>query len=311
MKPSIDDTASVARVCADSQPAPGAEGLLAGLGRLWPDLTFKLVLTRGGWYRPGGVVDIEQQRIADNLRQWAEALTAHGGMPSLLDACMKGQLFATRLVGQTHYLTARTGPAAADFVQLEVEELQEVLDRYLSDPDWLPDSLEEIIDPLDYPQLAPEPVGAARLVFRRIFSARTVLEAQQIGPGAGLRRFLQDWDRSSASHSECCCDRWVLALQEATDSDGGAQLSAHPVPAGVAQRLPETSAAGAGLAKRVQAFDRAAGYPMAWFFHMVASAGVPHAVGIQVAKDHAEGFDYLPARDLQPLHSWVVAPYRA
>ena len=50
---------------------------------------------------------------------------------------------------------------------------------------------------------------------------------------------------------------------------------------------------------------------MAWFFHMVGAAGVPDAVGRQVARDHDEGFDYLPARDLQVLRDWAANPYRA
>lgn len=303
--------AAVAQTCAASDPARGAEDLLAGLGRVWPELSFRTVLTRGGWYRSGGVVGIDKQRIADSIRVWAEQ-TGGGDLQQLLDRCSQSPLFATRLVGRTHYLTAQTGAAAADFVQLEVEELQEVLDRYLSDPDWLPDSLEEFIDPLDFPQLEPEPVGDPRVVFRRMFSARELIGALAEQPAGGLVRFLRDWDASSAAQSGAFCNYWVLGVRESTDSDGEAPLSAHPVSAGKIEKLSSSQGrSGAELANLIHGYDRDAGYPMAWFFHMVASAGVPDAIGMQVADDQDHGFSYLPARDVALLRSWVSSPYRA
>lgn len=307
----VHDIAAVARACASSDPARGAEGLLSGLGRLWPELAFRPVLTRGGWYRPGGVVDIGKQRVADSLRQWAEEQAASGDLQGLLDTCVDRPLFATRLVGRTHYLTAQTGPAAADFMQIEVEELQEVLDRYLSDPEWLPDSLEEFIDPLDYPQLDPEPVGASRLVFRRIIAAHELIDPLA-STSSALLRFLHDWNDSSAAHAHHFCDHWALAVRETVDSDGEAQISAHPVSACAAERLRTASAMdGAGRANLVHGYDHAAGYPMAWYFHMVASAGcVPAGLGLRVAEDHQRSYSYLPACDLAVLRRWADLPYR-
>jgi hypothetical protein len=307
------DPASVARICADSRPGLGVEDLLDGLGHLLPRLAFKPVLARGGWYRPGGVVDIDQHRIADSLRQWAERQAPDGDMQPLLDACMQGQLFATRLVGRTHYLTAATADAAAEFVQLEVEELQEVLGRYLSDPDWLPESLEEFVDPLDYPQLEPEPVGTPRLVFRRFVAVPELLADPDALHVDDLRRFLQDWERSSAQGAQGhFCEHWILAIQDFIDSDGDARRNVHPVPARPMERMTVTpGSGGAVLANLIQLFDRKAGYPMAWFFHLVATGSVPHAVGMQIVEDHDEGFSYLPARDLEMLRNWAAAPYRA
>lgn len=305
------DMTVVARACAASDPAHGARDLLAALGQVWPDLTFRTVLSRGGWYRSGGVVGIDKQRIADSIRVWAEQQAA-GDVTRLLDLCLQTQVFATRLVGRTHYLTACTGPAAADFVQLEVEELQEVLERYLSDPDWLPDSLEEFIDPLDYPDLEPEPVGTARLLFRRFFSAREIMTSLAETDADGLSRFMRDWDRSSAAKAGHFCDRWVLGVQESTDRDGEAQLSAHPVSACHPGRPSDADdASGAALGTFIHEYDRKAGYSMAWFFHMAASAGVPHAIGTRVASDHERGFSYLPARDLDVVRRWIDSPYRA
>ena len=308
----LHDITAVARACAGSDPAQGARGLVAGLGGLWPELSFRTVLSRGGWYRPGGVVDLGKQRVAESLRQWAETRVADGDMQTLLDTCVQRPLFATRLVGSTHYLTAQTGPGAADFMQVEVEELREVLDRYLSDPEWLPDSLEEFVDPLEYPQLDPEPVGAPRLVFRRIFAAHELIDPLADTPSP-LLRFLHDWNDSSASRTGHFCDRWILAVRETHDSYGDVRSSARPVPSACAG-LPrmDDAADGAARAGLIQAFDRAAGYPMAWFFHMAAAAGgVASDLGMQVAGDHRAEYSYLPACDLAVVRRWADAPYRA
>ena len=313
MKPGNLDPASVARICADSRPGQGVDDLLDGLDHLLPRLAFRRVLARGGWYRPGGVVDIDQQRVADGLRQWAEQQVIDGDMQGLLDACMQRQLFATRLVGRTHYLTAATGNAAPEFVQLEVEELQEVVARYLSDPDWLPDSLEDFIDPLDYPQLEPEPIGTPRLAFRRFIAVPELLADPDAMHMEELRRFLQDWEHSSARAARGhFCEHWILAIQDFTDSDGDARRNVHPVPALPVERLTMTPGThGAELANLVQEFDRRAGYPMAWYFHLLATGSVPHSLGVQIVADHDAGFSYLPARDLELLRNRVAAPYRA
>lgn len=307
----LQDIAAVARACAGSDPALGPGGLVAGLGGLWPELSFRTVLTRGGWYRPGGVVDIDKQRVAESLRQWAEGLVADGDLQTLLDACVQRPLFATRLVGSTHYLTAHTGPGATDFVQVEVEELREVLDRYLSDPEWLPDSLEEFIDPLEYPQLDPEPVGASRLVFRRILAAAELIDTPA-DTASALPRFIGDWNGSSAARTGHFCDRWVLAVRETPDSYGEIRSSIRPVPA-ACSGLPCLDDAGDGATRAglIQTFDRAAGYPMAWFFHMAASAGgVSSGFGMQVAEDHRADYGYLPACDLAVVRRWAETPYR-
>jgi hypothetical protein len=310
MAEAINEIAGLAEVCAMTDPGRGPEALVAGLGGLWPDLAFRTVLTRGGWYRPGGVVDLQHRRVADSLRLWAEQ-RADDDVLGLLDACARSQLFATRLCGRTHYLTARTGEATTDFLQLEVEELNEVLDRYLSDPDWLPDSVEEFIDPLDYPHVEPEAIDAPRFAFRRLLSARELLDSASGTTAQDLARFVLEWDRSSVGHAADFCEHWVFVVREFVDSDGDERVSARPVPARSFERLrPGAEIRGAELANLIHAFDHAAGYPMAWYFHMVATAGVSHTVGAQVFEDMQGSFSYLPERDLQVLRNWVDDPYR-
>lgn len=158
----------------------------------------------------------------------------------------------------------------------------------------------------------PEHVGTARLVFRRLVAVPDLLAETGAMSLQDVRRFLQDWDQSGAARDGHCCDHWVLAIRDGVDSDGDAQRSVHPVPARAPERLAlPAGTAGAELANALQDFDRRAGYPLAWYFHMVAFAGVPDAVGRQVADDHEQGFSYLPARDLALLRSWAALPYRA
>ena len=102
------------------------------------------------------------------------------------------------------------------------------------------------------------------------------------------------------------------SLMMSRDSDSEAQVSMRAVPACNLERLAWTPGlSGADLANRLHTYDHEAGYPMAWFSHMVASTGVSHRIGLQVANDHQQGFSYLPEPDLNLLRSWVAAPYRA
>jgi hypothetical protein len=306
------DPSRIAAACSGTRPGGGEGELLGTLKALFPQLEFHRVLVRGGWHRPGGVVDLDKQRVAESLREWVEH-ESDGEVATLLDKYADRQLFATCLAGKTHYLVASTGERAADFVQLEVEELQEVLDHYLNDPDWLPDSLEEFIDPLDYPRLEPEPVAEPRFVFRRLLPVDALIEALQDGNPAQdrLLRFLRDWDESSAGKTRFC-ERWVLAVREYSDQYGIPHTSARPVAADNCS-LPKWAAGevtrGVALANVLHGFDREAGYPMAWYFHLLAAPGGALQVIPAVLEDHSTGYDYLPPMDLEVLRRWRDAPY--
>ena len=307
------DPSRIADACSGTSPAGGEGDLLENLRNLCPELEFRRVLVRGGWHRPGGVVDLDMRRVAESLREWAERESG-GEIATLMEKYEGRQLFATSLAGKTHYLAAPTGERAADFVQLEVEELQEVLDHYLNDPDWLPDSLEEFIDPLDYPRLEPEPVNEPRFVFRRLLPVDALIEALQDGNPAQdrLLRFTGDWDQSSAAGKARFCEHWVLAVREYFDQYGIPHTSARPV-ATDKLTLPKPGAEGvnrgAALANQLHTFDREAGYPMAWYFHLLVAPGTALQLIPAVLEDHAAGYDYLPPADLDVLRRWLDSPY--
>ena len=60
---------------------------------------------------------------------------------------------------------------------------------------------------------------------------------------------------------------------------------------------------------QLQAFDRAAGYPAAWYFHLVAGTITPPKVAYAVVRDLEAGFSYLPETEVALIKSWAAAPY--
>jgi len=56
-------------------------------------------------------------------------------------------------------------------------------------------------------------------------------------------------------------------------------------------------------------FDREAGYPMAWYFLMLAGKAVPHWVAEAVVEDALDGFAYLRQRDIDVARKWLHRPY--
>ena len=302
-----------AQVCAETDAGSGLEASQAQLTTLLPELDFDWVLTRGHWHRLGGVVDADYQPICDNIARWAERKSS-GDLDALIVRYAGRGYFATRLAGKTHFFTAPCGARAEDFIQLEIEELQEVLDRPLIDRDWLPESLEEFLDPIDYPRLVPEPIGQPYYQFRRLTPiARLVQEAPRENQTlSNLRRFFQDWAHSSACEGEPCYRHWVLALRQYLDSDGECRRVARPVSTFV-DPLPSLptgeSLHGSKLANAIHGYDRQLGYPFAWYFMMLSSKAANYSLAEAVLKDQMGAYDYLPVRDLKVLRGWEERPY--
>ena len=301
----------IAEACDALPPGASLRALMATIGGHLSGLGVRHALSRGGWYRLGGVLDQDRGRIADHVLAWAETLSG-GDIDVLMSQVQDLQGFVTRLNGRTHYLVVPTGPRAQDFIQIEVEELQEVLERHLTEPDWFPDSIAEFVDPLDFPHVAPEPVGPPRFLFRRLVQAPSLLESNELSPN--LYRFMEDWDRSSAGETTTFCEHWVLSIREYQDQEGDDRLSAKPVPvsAVTAPALPDGEVArGAQLANQIHDFDRVLGYPFAWYFHMLTNPKVSYRLAEAVHADLMGAYEYLPARDIKVLRDWHKAPYGA
>ena len=105
---------AIVETCAKTPLSAGQAGLVKALGTALPDWKFRHSIGRGGWYRLGGIVDPSGHRVSDSLESWVEdALDERdGNMGQLIDDFSGQELYATRLVGQTHYLVAQSGEAA-------------------------------------------------------------------------------------------------------------------------------------------------------------------------------------------------------
>lgn len=307
---------AVSGLCSCTPVSAGPAALANAIAAVAPKLSFRQVLERGGWYRLGGVVDADGERVADDIQGWAEAeLAGHGDdLAALADDCAERGLRATRLTGKTHYWMAQTGNGAADFIQIEIEELQEMVCQPLYDGGEIPATLEELIDGRSDGQGKPTPLGVPFYALRRVTDMAeflTRMREQKLEPQS-VHRFLAAWEASSAGNGADFSNHWVLAVREHLDRYRQPILAAAPVAAIVGSPPHFESAFGArglALSASLQRFDRQAGYPMAWFFHMLTTKAVPHAVASLVVEDMQAGFAYLPERDLQVVRDWLHRPF--
>ena len=310
-------TQAIAELCVRLPVAIGAAGLCKELSAVVPGVGFREVLARGGWYRLGGVVDAAGAHVADDIEKWAESeLAAHGDdLAALADDYADSELRATRLNGRTHYLVAATGSGAADFLQVEIEELQETVCPFLFGSDVTPGSLDELLDPpRDDCRKSNAPLGSPFFALRRVtdvadFLARMRTQKPEPQP---VHRFVEAWEASGAGHVTQLSNHWVMAVREHLDRYRQPILNATPVAAvnGMPPRFEGAfGAQGLALNEALQRFDRQAGYPMAWFFHMLTTKTVPHALANAVIDDVQAGFGYLPERDVKVVKDWLHRPY--
>lgn len=297
-------------------PRPHHTGLLAVARQLVPECGFSFALSQGGWYRPGGVIRADGTRLTDDLERWAEQelATCDGDIEALLEQHDGEELLATRHAGVTHYFVAQRGNDPADFVQLEVEELQEVLDRQLIDVHNPPEDLAELTDPAVPRTVHAQPVGRSRYRYRALTDMRQALARQPapVGGPSPLGRFMAEWQASSADRHGHFSDHWIVALREHHDRCGNTVLHATPVSRHARALKPfhwQPEARGVAMSEQLHAFDRAAGYPAAWYFHLVAGALTPRLVAQAIAQDLEADFGYLPEADAKLLAGWLMAPY--
>lgn len=308
-------TAPIVEACAVTPVAGGPGALTRELARRLPDWRFREVLVRGGWYRLGALLDARGETVAASLEDWADAeLEARDGdLAALVEDFAGDDLQATRLAGRTHYLVASTGPGADEFLQLEIEDLQELRTPLRFDAEQVPASLDQLLDPRtgDDPGV---PLGLPTYRFRRLLHVGDTLHrmrSQSLDPQP-IHRFLGDWAASSAGPATAFDNQWIVALREHLDRYRQPVFRASPVPAINGEPTRFTVRAGTqGLALRdaLVAFDRAQGYAFAWFFHMLTTKAVPHWVATTVAEDAASGWAYVAERDLAVVKAWLHKPY--
>lgn len=304
---------SIQQLCQCVTAEQGVDEITAGINRIYPELDFGYTLTRGHWYRLGGVVDADHQPVAESLEKWLRDKVDDDLESVLLDYADK-DYFITINSGKTHYFCAQTGDRAQDYIQIEIEQLQQVIDRPLVDPDWMADSIEEFIDPVECPRLERLPVGEILFQFRRVTEIdRLIDDLKKDNWGSNqVPRFVEDWNRSSAPDATHFSEHWVLSLREYMDSDKQVHRTAKPVPACHQPNveLPDGERySGADLAHAIHSYDRQVGYPFSWFFMMISRKSDHIRLADAVLNDLMGAYDYLPSRDLKILRDWAMDPY--
>ncbi len=302
---------SLAAIIENTPPRPHHTALLEAASAIRPECQFSYALSRGGWFRQGGVIAADGTRVADNLESWAKGNAPDMG--EFLDQYAEQGLLVTRHVGRTHYFVGAYGKAPTDFLQLEVEELQEVLYRRLIDTDNLPDDLQEMLEPVKPVLIEAQPVGAPCYRFRRLIDMRHMIARLfNDGRNSGLQRLMYDWSHSSAAIRGHFSDHWVVALREHQDRYRNPVITASLV-SRHARELKSfhwnPSLDGADMSLQLQAFDRAAGYPAAWYFHLVAGTITPSKIADVVVRDLNHKFNYLPDTEDALIRSWLATPY--
>ena len=304
---------ALAATCAEASPTPSHEDLLGALNSRKVEHRFRWALTREGWYRLGGVVRDNGARVTDDLVTWAtNRLAACGGNMAALARSLTGEaLLTTRLLGRTHYFTAATGASAQAFLQLEVEELQELTDRPLFNGAAPAEDLQALIDPLDHEPAAGVKLGPPRYQFRRLTDASRFLNEMDASgrDSRVLRRFLGEWQTSSAGRDGHFSEYWLLEFSRHLDRYRQPLLKARPIPAHTVPRSLPRDKRPSTLATWTRDFDRAAGYPFAWYFNLVHRARVAPWVAERIAADLQGDYAYLPERDAVLVQGWVETPY--
>jgi hypothetical protein len=313
------------RLCRETPVSPAHARLLQTLAELWPRWSFRHAVTRGGWHRPGRVYDAQGKLVGEDAEAWIEQAWADCGedAAAFCESYLEQELQLSRFDGRTHFLVAAYGNKAEQFIQLEIEELCELIDRPLLDPAHLPGELDELLEPPHHVQHMPRCVlGEARYRFRRVtdmaeFLARLRGQRPDAPPAC---RFVEDWNQSSSA-AKALCAHWVFALTEHLDRFKQPVLSARPLSLDTGETLESMTStlqqgvvdaeddAGLQRAEVIRIFDQQRGYSAAWYFHMLAGAGVPTALAARVGEDMARGLSYLPERDAALLAQWLDRPY--
>lgn len=305
----------VTDLCRNLIPGQDDLLLLSKIQAMLPDSPVRLARTGDEWYRIGGVVDGEGRRISNDLIEWVERTFLECGQnfQTLIDYAREQNLIATRQIGRTLYFVIETGLKAENFIVLEIDKTQEVSDRLLINEDCLPESQEDIIDPLTPATIERFNFGHSRYQYRRKTDIKLFMETlnRHHSEEHPVQRFMDDWNRSSAGKHIFSKD-WLVRPYQHTGRYGEQIINAEIINI-QSQRLPHledlAGKQGNALNLLLTRFDRHAGYPFAWYFYMLKGKLVSPHNGEAVFRDISGDFAYLPKRDEAVLRDWIASPY--
>ncbi|MEQ1557679.1 MAG: hypothetical protein ABL933_01905 [Methyloglobulus sp.] len=306
----------IAKLCKQILPSADDELLLAKLQELIPSHKVRLARIGDEWYRLGGIVDMQGNRIAQDLVEWTERTFINCGknLQTLIEHAQEEKLIATRQTGNTLHFVVQTGTKAEDFIQIDIDKTHEISDRLLVSEHNPPEDLEEFIDPLNPDCLEAFSIGAARYSYKRKTDVAVFMDEinKYHIEEHPVQRFMDDWNRSSAQQKAVLSDDWIVRPFRNTGRFGEQIINVEIVNTqqkNVLQMKDVSGKKGTSLANLLTRFDRQVGYPFAWFFYMVKGKLVLPQTGVAVYTDVNGDFSYLPERDVAVLKDWVNAPY--
>lgn len=310
------DGQQLATLCKHTLPDPADALLLAQLQALNPDYPLRLARTGAEWYRLGGIVDLDGNRIANNLLEWTERTYIGCGknLQTLIDHAREHKLIATRQTGNTLHFVVPTGSRAEQFIQIDIDKTHEISDRLLVSEHYPPEDLEEFIDPLEPECIETFCIGTSRYAYRRKTDVAVFMEElnKYHLTEHPVQRFIDDWNRSSAQQKAHLCDDWIVRPFRHTGRFGEQIINVELLNTqqkNVPQLDELNGQKGVALHNLLSRFDRQAGYPFAWFFYMVKGNRVSPHSALAVFKDINGDFSYLPERDVAVLKDWINTPY--
>lgn len=307
----------IADCCKTIIPGQTEDLLRSRLQSLIPDYPIQLAFTGEEWYRLGGVVDMEGERVATDLIEWVERsyLECGQNLQILIDYAVERKLIATKQTGKTLYFIVQTGDKAEDFTLIEIEKTHEVSHRMLVDELHPPEDLEEFIDPLQPFSIESYTFGHSRYTYRRKTDVRLFMEVidERHRGEHPVRRFMDDWNRSSAGQIKRMSDEWIIRPYQTTGRFGEqiVNLELINIHQHILPQLEDEVASkkGSALSNLLSRFDRQVGYPFAWFFYMLKGKLVSTHCAEAVYRDISGEFAYLPKRDEAIIRDWISSPY--
>lgn len=290
-------------------PRPHHAALIDYLNSCWPGVFFQHRYSRSGWYKSGGIRDQKGSLLSQNMESWLEEqLQESGDFEQLFINLKLLQPLVTRFNGVTHVFTAAYGHAPEACWQLEVDELQEVMDRKLLNPDTTdPMDLSDLSDPLFPASLNGQPLGFPFYQFGCLTNVHLALEIAINAPS--LKRFFDEWTQSGLSDFH---RHWFFLRLNTQHSYGVQEFRLQPcaVKVEVLKLHPwDLSVSASKMADQLRNFDKAAGFFGAWYFCMVSGHMVPSELAERLQNDWQNDYRYITDRQFLLIRNWLYKPY--
>jgi len=310
------DLDALSRICSALVPADGPDQLLDRINKADTSRRYRYVVTEHDWYRAGGVLSPDGERLADSLEEWIDT-HFDGDMARFLAQYGDAGYRVTSLSGKTHFFAAGDGPGPLDFVQIEIDEVQEIMDPDKANPDQVPDSLEAIIEPPDPAQVPPDLVSPSRYVCRSVTRFSDLAESltSDYTGDPDFRRFLAEWEHSSASGEIAFRDCWSINVLPVL-----ADVGEHKYKVRLLSPFAEKADPGEIRARGttgpvlpiLERIDQDCGFAMAWYFLLIAQRQLSQELMACIRRDLAAGHQQqggFAASDWNILESWSRNPY--